>query len=444
MLWAKGAGFSPMAPIASLPAPAARPILAAPRAVGVVLIGMAAALGIGLGFATAQVEGDRGIPVVSASSDIEVGGIEVDVTASSDEEARLKGWQQAQRDAWAKIGGPQLSDGQLQSLVTAVVIEREQLGANRYIATLGVIFDRQRASGYRGGNAQQARSAPMLLVPVTITGGTAMVYEQRNPWQRAWAEFQSGASRIDYVRPSGSGGDSLLVTYGQTSRRSRAWWNTVLDQFSASDVLMPVARLDYEYPGGPVRGTFTARYGPDNTYLDSFTLTASSPDALPAMLGRAVTRFDAIFQAALAEGKLRPDPTLGQGLVEADPIIQRLIEAGRAALAQDRAAASGAADNGTQAGANGDQTAEPSTSQPAASGTYIVQFVTPDAGSFDATLSGVRATSGVRAAATTSVGIGGTSVMQVSYSGSLEQLAGALRARGFNVTQGSNALRISR
>ena len=336
-----------MAPIASLPAPAARPTIAAPRAVALLLLGMSVVLGIGLGLATAQVDGERGIPVVTASSDIDVGGIEVDVTADSDEEARVKGWQQAQRDAWAKLGGPKLSDGQLQSLVSAVVIEREQLGANRYIATLGVIFDRQRAGGYLGGNAQRSRSAPMLLIPVTISGGTAMVYEQRNPWQRAWAEYQAGSSRIDYVRPSGSGGDSLLVTYGQTSRRSRAWWNTILDQFGASDVLVPIARLDYEYPGGPVRGTFTARYGPDNTYLDSFTLTAPSPDALPAMLTRAVKRFDTIFEAALADGKLRPDPTLGQGAVQTDPIIQRLIEAGRAALAQDRAAAQATADGYT-------------------------------------------------------------------------------------------------
>jgi hypothetical protein len=32
----------------------------------------------------------------------------------------------------------------------------------------------------------------------------------------------------------------------------------------------------------------------------------------------------------------------------------------------------------------------------------------------------------------------------VTFAGSLDQLAAALRARGFNVTQGSNALRISR
>jgi len=34
--------------------------------------------------------------------------------------------------------------------------------------------------------------------------------------------------------------------------------------------------------------------------------------------------------------------------------------------------------------------------------------------------------------------------MRVSYGGSLAELAGALRARGFNVNQGSNALAISR
>ena len=49
------------------------------------------------------------------------------------------------------------------------------------------------------------------------------MFEVRNPWQRAWAEHQFGSSAIDYVRPAGSGGESLLLTYGQTGRRSRAW-----------------------------------------------------------------------------------------------------------------------------------------------------------------------------------------------------------------------------
>lgn len=395
----------------------------------------------GIGFALAQVDGERGIPVISASSDIDVGGVKVDVRADSDEEARRKGWQEAVRKAWSQLGGPALADGQLLSLVSAVVIEQERLGGKRYIATLGVTFDRQRAGGYLGGQAQLSRSGPMLLIPVTLSGGSAMVYEQRNPWQQAWAEYQAGTSRIDYIRPSGAGSDSLLVTFGQTGRHSRAWWNTILDQFGAADVLVPIADLHYQYPGGPVQGRFTARYGPDNRWLGAFTMTARNPEELPAMLVRAVKQFDRIFTQALEEGKLRPDPTLSRSGIAVDPIIQRLIEAGRAAQAAANAATD---DNGTTAADSASPTPLPSTSVTTASGTYVVQFTTPDGGAFDATLSGVRATAGVRGVGVSSTAIGGTSVMQVTYAGSLDQLAAALRARGFTVTQGSNALRISR
>ena len=188
----------------------------------------------------AQVGGDRGIAPVASSSDIEVSGIEVNVVGTNAEDARSKGWQEAYRKAWEKIDGPAIPDGQLASLVSAVVIESERLGPRRYVATLGVVFDRTRAGSLLGaGEGERARSAPMLTLPVLISGGTATMYEVRNPWQRAWAEFQPGRSSIDYVRPSGAGGESLLLTYGQVSRRSRAWWNNILDQFGAVSVKLP-------------------------------------------------------------------------------------------------------------------------------------------------------------------------------------------------------------
>ena len=440
-VWAKGPKFSPMAQSFTLPRarrPLSRPAIRQTIAVLVALL-IAVVAGRVL---QAQVEGDRGIAPVTSSIDIDVGGIEVDVSGDTADEAREAGWREAQRKGWAKLGGPSLPDSQLQSLVSAVVIEQERIGPRRYIATLGIIFDRARASRYLGGNAQRTQSAPMLLLPVTLSGGSAMVYQQRNPWQRVWAEYQAGSSRINYVRPSGAGGDSLMLTYGQTTRRSRLWWRNILDQFGAADVLVPIARLEYQYPGGPVKGYFTARYGPDSEFLDSFTLTAKNDQDLPRMLSQAVTRFDDIFEAALADGKLRPNPTLNLGGEGADPVLQRLIEIGRAAQAQERAQRAAAA-----AGEAGEGTS-PATPTPtptaAVVSSYVVQFASPDAGTIDATLSAVRATAGVRGAATSSIAIGGTSVMSVSYGGSLSDLAGALRARGFTVTQGSNALAISR
>ena len=390
----------------------------------------------------AQVGGERGIAPVASTSDIQVSGVEVDVHADTGTEAREKAWVEAQRKAWERLDGPELSDSQIEGLVSAIVIERERLGPKRYIATLGVVFDRQRASRYLGAQGEATRSAPMLLLPVTVSAGTQMIYEQRNPWQRAWAEYQAGQSRIDYVRPAGAGGDSLLLTYGQTGRRSRTWWRNALDQFGAADVLVPIANLRYTYPGGPVEGTFTARFGPDDDFLGSFEMTAASPAELPAMLDKAVVRFNRLFETALANGTLKPDPTLNIGTPELSPALQRLLEFGRSVRAQDQAAAT--AEPTTE---SGDAiTAAPIRTPPPEGSValYTVQVATPDASAFDTAVSSVRGTPGVRNTGIRSTAIGGTSVMTVSYSGTIAQLADALRARGFTVSQGSNALAISR
>lgn len=405
-----------------------------------------AAVGLALLFArtiVAQVEGDRGIAAVASSSDIAVGGIEVDVTAKDAADARQDGWKLAQRKAWEKIGGPKIPDGQIQSMVSSMVIEHEELGPHRYIARLGVVFDRTRAGGLLGRGGQVQHSAPMLLVPVTFTAGTQTVYQVRNPWQRAWAEYQPGASAIDYVRPSGAGGDSLLLTYGQTTRRSRTWWRNVLDQFGASDVLVAIADLHYRWPGGPVDGQFTARYGPDSTFLGTFTMTAKSPAELQGMLDQAVLRFNTIYEGALANGLLKPDPTLNLGEPQLSPVIQQLIEAGRAAQERDRAAAA-AAQPEPGATPSPSVTLPASTATPTAVTSYVVQFATPNANAVDTTLALVRSVAGVRGASSSSLAIGGTSVMSVSYAGSLAELAAALKARGFTVRQGGNAIAISR
>ncbi|MFO6429080.1 heavy-metal-associated domain-containing protein [Erythrobacter sp. W302b] len=398
---------------------------------------------LGGGYAlVAQVAGERGIAPTAASADIEVKGITVDVKGKSAEDARANGWREAQRKAWEKLKGPKLSDSQLDGLVSAIVIEQERLGPRRYIATLGVVFDRQRAGSYLGGAAQQVRSAPLLLIPVQDSGGAYITFEQRNPWQRAWAEFNPGTSRIDYVRLSGAGGDSLLVNFGQAGRRSRAWWRSTLDQYGATDVLMAFARLDHQFPGGPVSGTFTARYGPDSRPLETFTLKADSAEALPAMLAQAVERMDGIFTAALNAGTLRPDPSLRFGAGgEIDPAIQRLIEIGRAAQARKAAEAAAAAGAVPRIEAEPVAGVEPGE---AAVRSITVQFATPDAAAFDSALGAVRGTGGVRGVGVTSTAIGGTSVMAVSYAGSLEDLAAALEARGFSVRRGAGALAISR
>lgn len=417
------------------------------RASALALGVLAASVLLAGGLLVAQVSGDRGIAPVATSTDIEVEGITVNVVGENPEDAREKGWMEAARLAWEEIGGPEIPDDRLESLVSAIVVEREQLGPRRYIATLGVIFDRQRAGGLLGGEGERARSAPMLTLPVLISGGTATMFETQNLWQRAWAEYQTGASAIDYVRPTGAGGESLLLTYGQAGRRSRLWWNTILDQYSAADVIVPIADLRWEWPGGPIEGRFTARYGPDYRYLGSFRMRAPSPEQLPRMMALAVRRMNALYTRALARGVLRPDPTLAIGEFELTPQIRAIIEAGQRREAEERArAAAEAADHRAEAAPSPSPAPviQPGAEAPAAVATYAVQVATPDAAAFDAALAGVRSAAGVRSVATSSLAVGGTSVLRVSYAGDLANLAAALRAAGWQVSEGAGTLAISR
>jgi hypothetical protein len=292
------------------------------------------------------------------------------------------------------------------------------------------------------------RSAPMLVVPVLYSGGVGQVYEVKGVWQKVWAEFHTGVSAMDYVRASGAGGDSLLITAGQQGRRSRVWWRAILDQFGASDVLMPVARLERQWPGGPVKGTFTARYGSDNHVLGTFELTAPDDGAVPAMLQQALKRIDSLYTDALQRGELRPDPTLSIDHPNIDPGLASLITAGRAAEAAQAAAQAAAQEQADLLEAEVEAPkieAKPVVAPTAKAGAGLtIQFASPDARAVDAALAGVRSVPGVEGAGTTSIAIGGTSVMRAQYGGSVDALAAALRSRGWQVSVAGNTLRIKR
>ena len=280
-------------------------------------IGVPLAL-VGGGIVVAQIEGPkRGIAPIASAGDFEVTGVSVNVVGDNAFEARKKGWEQAQRIAWAALWrkthnevGAGLSDSTLDGITAAIVVEQEQIGPRRYVAKLGVLFDRARAGQLLGVSGVARRSAPLMLLPVTYSAGAPTVFEQRTSWQRSWAKFRTADSTIDYVRPSGAGGESLLLNAGQPERRSRIWWRTILDQFGAADVIIPIARIERQWPGGPVIGRFSARYGPDNKFLGAFTLRTTSSAGIPAMMDQAVMRMDQLFQSALASGRLRADASL--------------------------------------------------------------------------------------------------------------------------------------
>ncbi|MBO9711875.1 heavy-metal-associated domain-containing protein [Sphingomonas sp.] len=396
------------------------------------IIGLAAALALaGSGASLLAQGGKGGAPAASNGPAIdgnsfEVSGVEVDVRGNNADAARQGGWRLAQRKGWEKLSRQltghvaQISDSTLDSLVSGIVVEQEQLGPTRYIARLGVLFDRGRAAPILGVSGQVVRSPSMLILPILWSGGTGTAFEHNTAWREAWKRFRLGSSTIDYVRLGGTGPDALLLNAAQSTRRGRGWWRAILHQYGASDVLMAEVQLRRDYPGGPIVGTFIASHGPDKQRIGQFSLRVDSADGLDSLLDTGVKRINSLFEAALSQGVLKPDPLLAYR-------------------------ASTVATEETPTDEQGEATPTPEASaSSAATATYTVQVETPNNAAFDASEAALRGIPGVRSSATTSVALGGISVMRVSYDGPIGSLRSALEARGWSVQEGAGVLRIRR
>jgi hypothetical protein len=394
-------------------------------------IGIASALSLaGLGAVFAEGDGKSGgsaVPI-DASGSFEVSGVDVDVKGKDAESTRYGGWRLAQRKGWEMLSrkltgkASTMSDSALDSLVTGIVVEQEQIGPTRYIARLSVLFDRNKAGGILGVSVAVNQSPPMLIVPLEYSGGSGLVFERETAWAKAWNRFKSGGSTVDYVRVQGNGPDAMLLNAGQVLRRGRNWWRSVLDQYGAADVLIAEVQLRREYPGGPIVGIFSATHGPDRQKIADFALRVDNGDSLDTLMDAGVQRLDKAYREALALGLLHTDRLLstrppGAKAEEEKPTDEATDEA----------------------------TPTPEASATAAGGASVnVQFDTPNVGSVNAGEAALRGIPGVRTAITSSLALGGVSVMRVTYDGAIPGLRAQLEARGWSVQEGAGVLRIRR
>lgn len=383
---------------------------------------LCAVLGLS-GAVYAQMEsGDRGIAPIDSSGTLEVTGIKVDVTGKNAQEARYAGWRMAQRQGfkvlWAKTHNrpaseaPTVPDSTLDGLVSSIVVQTEEIGPTRYIAELGVLFDRARSSELLGLGGNVRRSVPMLLIPVLVTGGTATTVELRNPWQRAWAEFRASESPIDYVRVTGTGIDPLLVNAGQVERPGRGWWRNIIDLYGAADVVVAQVQFQRAYPGGPASARFVGFHGPDREPIGSFTISGPAGVSALQIMREGVNRMDAMFSAALQSGRMIRDTSLDIPLPPPPPPEEIIEEVTTA------------------------------TPTPGRVWSYQVQIVSQDVNVYNFAMAHLRTTPGVEGIAVVAVNPGGVSYVNVTYRGDIGNLRSALAARGWSVSQTGYVLRM--
>ncbi len=340
-----------------------------------------------------------------------VGGVEVDVGGKSAIDARMNGWREAQRLAWPALWqrmsglapgtAPRLADSALDGIVSAIEVEREQIGPTRYVARLAIVFDRVRASAYLGRYAALSSSPPFLLLPVLQDAAVRQAHEAESPWLAAWARLRAGESPIDYVRIQPTPGDVILLNAWQAERRHLFLWRALIDRYQVADVLIPELILERRYVGGPTAGLLIVRFGPGGREIGRVRLTNRAGD-IAGLMDTAVREADRLYVAALRAGNLLPDPSL----IEPDVPVEELAEA----------------DEELDAGFEG--------------GGVRVRVATPDDATLQQIQRTVAATPGVGGVRLQSFVLGGESVLEIVSEVPLDELRRALDARGLRLDNG--------
>ncbi len=364
--------------------------------------------------ATPRKAEDGAPTAIGGGSGLVVGGIEVDVGGTSANDARLAGWREAQRLAWpqlwARLSGrpessaPRLADSVLDGMVSAIEIEREQIGPRRYVARLAVVFDRIRASAYLGGYANLASSPPFLLFPVLQDAAARHAHEAESPWREAWTRLRAGESPIDYVRIQPTPGDVILLNAWQADRRHLFLWRALIDRYQVADVLIPELILDRPWFGGPVSALLIVRFGVTGRELGRVRLVNRAGD-VTALVDAAVREADRRYVAALRAGNLLPDPNL----IPPDPKPVVVPEP------EQQFVGGGAVVEGAS---------------------IRVRVPTPDDATLQAIQRGVAGTPGVLGVRLQSFVLGGESVLEIVTPMSADQLRRALDTRGLRLDEG--------
>ena len=234
--------------------------------------------------------------------------------------------------------------------------------------------------------------------------------ELKNAWQRAWAQYRTSQSPIDYVRVSGLGVDPMLVNAAQVARPGRGWWRNLVDYYGAADILVAEVQLQRLYPGGPARGRFIARHGPDGEFVGGFTLTTSGENGVNGLMVEGVRRMDRLFTEALAAGALVRDRSLD--LPPPPPVPEELIAE------------------------------KPLVATEAPANAYQVQISARDVRIYNFAMAHLRTLPGIASATPQQINPQGTSYVLVAYRGNIAGLAAAMSARGWTVDFSGTVVRV--
>ena len=160
----------------------------------------------------------------------EVTDVAADVTSSSSAHARDEAVANAQRSAFEQLLGrlgvdtslaAKLSDEDLATLVKNFEVQNERTSAVRYIGVFTVHFRPLATRAWltqNGAHFTETRSKTQLILPILLSGGHPLLWEEHTKWWSAW-ELARAPGLVPIILPSGGLDDIKTLSTDEAIER---------------------------------------------------------------------------------------------------------------------------------------------------------------------------------------------------------------------------------
>lgn len=250
-----------------------------------------------------------------------VSGVKVDINAANANAARDQAIREAQVKAWAEMykrlvptatSVPRVSDNDLARLVQGFEIDDEKVSATRYVGSITVRFRPNAVRETLAGSGQQyiePPSRPFVVLPVTVTDGRAVLWEDRTAWREAW-ENRSATSLVPLVVPDGELADISAIGVNEALSGNQEALARIAQRYNAGGVIVAKTTLPASGPDlGRGLTVDLTRYAPDGTKEEqAINVKADASDRPADFLSRAVT-----FVSAALDESWRRDNVAASG-----------------------------------------------------------------------------------------------------------------------------------
>lgn len=240
-------------------------------------------------------------PLQAAESRMfEVRGVSVDATAENASAAREKALAEGERKAFRRLLErltvardqsrlPELPREEIQAYILDFTVAEEKTSSVRYLGTLNFRFKRQDVRqlliAYNIPFAETP-SKTVLVVPVMRRDGQAVLWDDGNPWYRAWASQPMGGGLLPIVLPLGDLQDISTLPVEAAIAGDREKLLATAQRLGAGDALVAVATVE-EGSGQPAVRVEAQRYGGVEDEGARFALQAEDGEKLEELLVRA-------------------------------------------------------------------------------------------------------------------------------------------------------------